>query len=255
MSKSWNYPDYTFVDMHIHILPQVDDGSESMEMSLNMLEIARDNNLGGMILTPHNKGGHRNVTPESQKERLRDLDDEAWDAGIVARDGEAFFFYPGNEIMYDSTVPERLNAGRIQTMADSSYILVEFKPWEDFDYIQNGLRSLDFEGYRVILAHCERYECLVKDISLAYELHRNGILLQSNAGSVLPKMFQPVPKFVNKLLSEEMISFIGTDAHKDEGRAPYMMEAYTYLSKHYDSDYIRDIMRENALRVTRDEEI
>ena len=50
-------PDYEFVDMHCHILPEVDDGSESMEMTLAMLRIARENHIGAMIVTPHHRVG------------------------------------------------------------------------------------------------------------------------------------------------------------------------------------------------------
>ena len=239
--------------MHIHIMPEVDDGSESMEMTMRMLRIARENRIGTMILTPHHKGGHRNVSPDGQLRRIAGMQDamdasEEWNNTWID-------LYPGNEIMYDSSVLEELEEGRIRTMADSSYVLVEFKPWEEFSYIQEGLRNLSYEGYRVILAHCERYDCLRRDASLAGELARNRIYLQVNADDVLPHFRSPFAKFVGSLLKEELVSFVGTDAHKDRERSPQMLKCWQYLNRKYDPDYVREITRENTLRIIADEEV
>lgn len=249
IKKKMNQPDYELADMHIHIMPGVDDGSESMEMSMRMLRIAQENRIGTMILTPHHKGGHRNVSPDGQLRRIAEMQD------AMEAFGEWIDLYPGNEIMYDSSVPEKLEKGRIQTMADSSYVLVEFKPWEEFSYIQEGLRNLSYEGYRVILAHCERYDCLRKDASLAGELVRNRIYLQVNANDVLPHFRSPFAKFVGGLLKEELVSFVGTDAHKDRERSPQMLKCWQHLDRKYDPDYVREITRENTLRIIADEEV
>lgn len=248
-----NQPDYELADMHIHIMPEVDDGSESMEMTMRMLRVARENRIGTMILTPHHKGGHRNVSPDGQLRRIAGMQDamdasEEWNNTWID-------LYPGNEIMYDSSVLEELEEGRIRTMADSSYVLVEFKPWEEFSYIQEGLRNFSYEGYRVILAHCERYDCLRRDAALAGELARNRIYLQVNADDVLPHFRSPFAKFVGGLLKEELVSFVGTDAHKDRERSPQMLKCWQYLNRKYDPDYVREITRENTLRIIADEEV
>lgn len=243
-------PDYTFADMHCHIIPQVDDGSESMEMSLAMLHIAMEQNIETIILTPHNKGGHRNVSVEGIDRRIDALYDE------TEREGLTFALYPGNEILYDSTVPDRLNQGEICTMAGSDYVLVEFKPWEEYTYIRNAFRTLAYEGYRPILAHCERYECFLKDRGLAAELARAGVLLQLNSEDCVPRLSNlKVSRFCHALLAEELVSFIGTDAHRDEGRTPRMLPCWEAISKKLDPDYVRRIMRENTLSVIRNEEI
>ena len=251
--EKMNLPDYELADMHIHIMPEVDDGSESMEMTMEMLRIARENRIGTMILTPHHKGGHRNVSPNGQRRRIAGMQD-AMEASGEWNDNW-MDLYPGNEIMYDSSVPEELEEGRIQTMADSSYVLVEFKPWEEFSYIQEGLRNLSYEGYRVILAHCERYDCIRRDAALAGDLVRNRIYLQVNADDVLPRFRSPFAKFVSGLLKEELVSFIGTDAHKDRERSPQMLRCWQYLARKYDPDYVREITRENTLRIIADEEV
>ena len=100
-------PDYEFVDMHCHILPEVDDGSESMEMTLAMLRIARENHIGAMIVTPHHKGGHHNVPPEETARLIGEIQRAGQAAEI-----EVPALYPGNEVLYDSSVVDALRAGR-----------------------------------------------------------------------------------------------------------------------------------------------
>lgn len=243
-------PDYRFADMHCHIMPQVDDGSESMEMSLNMLRCADEQNIETIILTPHNKGGHRSVSMEGILKRIDALYDETEARNLY------FDFYPGNEILYDSTVLERLDKGKIATMADSDYVLVEFRPWEEYDYIKDALRTLSYEGYNVILAHAERYECMVKDIGNVEDLARAGVYIQLNADDCVPHFGNgKVNRFCMKLLEREEVTFIGTDAHKDTLRKPMMLPCYEHLSKKIDPDYIRDLMRENTMHVIRNEKI
>lgn len=212
-------PDYELADMHIHIMPEVDDGSESMEMTMEMLRIAC-------------------MQDAMAQEEVEEAD-----------------LYRGNEIMYDSSVPEALENGRICSLADSSYLLVEFKPWEEFSYIQEGLRNLSYDGWRVILAHCERYDCIRKNPELARELTRNRIYLQVNADDVLPHFRSPFAKLISGLLKEELVSFVGTDAHKDTERSPEMLRCWQYLIRKCDSDYVREITRENTLRIIRNEEV
>lgn len=232
---------YRYVDMHCHILPAVDDGSQSMEMSLNMARIAAGSNIGTIIVTPHNYAAHRSVSPDGIRRRVRELQQACDEEGI------GIVFYPGNELYYDSSLPERLYIGEALTLADTEYCLVEFNPSDPYSYITEGLRALIYEGYRPILAHCERYMCLVEDPSRAEEIHRSGVLLQCNAEMVPAKLFQKIPAFVNGLLKKELVSFIATDAHRDSGgRIPDLTKAAAYLNKKYDADYVRHLLGGNA---------
>ena len=139
---------YGFVDMHCHVLPAVDDGSKNMEMSLNMLRIAYENNIRTIIATPHNKIYVKSVSPKGIHKRVAILQEEADKAGIDIK------IYPGNELYYDETLPGRLEEGNALPMGVSSNILVEFNPSDEYSYISEGLRRLSYEGWSPILAHC-----------------------------------------------------------------------------------------------------
>ncbi len=239
-----------YIDIHCHILPGVDDGSKDMAMSLRMACVAAENNISAIIATPHYDGAHRCVSPDGIRRRVEELQHACDEEGIDLR------FYPGNELLYDSSLPEKLTKGDVLTMAGSNYCLVEFFPKEDYQYIFNGLRSLIYEGFIPILAHCERYDCLFKEEKRVDELVSQGVLLQCNAVSVERKLFQAVPRFVNSLLSKSKVSFIATDAHRGEGeRAPQLLRAADYLKKKYGEAYAGRLLRENALDLFKRERV
>ena len=243
MSRNFKYG---FVDMHCHVIPAVDDGSKSMEMSLNMLRIAYENNIRTIIATPHNKIYVKSVSPKGIHKRVMQLQEEADKAGIDIK------IYPGNELYYDETLPKRLEEGNALPMGESQDILVEFNPSDEYSYISEGLRRLCYEGWNPILAHCERYECFYKDKSRIDEIIDGGVRLQINSDSVMMGMFNPVGRFVKKLLSQQKISFVGTDAHRDTGsRVPDMLDCAQFIQKKYGEDYAREILYANAMDLLR----
>lgn len=237
---------YGFVDMHCHVLPAVDDGSKNMEMSLNMLRIAYENNIRTIIATPHNKIYVKSVSPKGIHKRVAILQEEVDKAGIDIK------IYPGNELYYDETLPGRLEEGNALPMGVSSNILVEFNPSDEYSYISEGLRRLSYEGWSPILAHCERYQCFYKDKSRIDEIIDGGVRLQINSDSVTMGMLNPVGRFVRKLLSQHKISFVSTDAHRDTGsRVPDILECAKFIQKKYGEDYARLILYGNAMNLLR----
>lgn len=243
MARAFDF-DKKYIDIHCHILPGVDDGSRDTLMSLQMARIAVENNIGAIVVTPHYDSAHRSVSPDGIRRRVDELQQ------TLANEGIELLLYPGNELLYDSSLPGKLTGGEVLTLADSTYCLVEFHPLEDYKYIFNGLRSLIYEGFRPILAHCERYACLIKDPKRVDEIVSQRVLLQCNSGSVEPRLFRSVPRFVNSLLRRKLVSFIATDAHRAEGvRAPHLLRAAALLQKKYDEGYVRDLLADNARRV------
>jgi len=125
-------------------------------MSCEMLDIAWKQGIRKIIATPHYMPGDRNPEVSAIKEAAEKLQ------AYAERKSYDMQIYTGNEIYYHDEVPELLEAGRILTLADSSYVLVEFSPMEDYKYIRNNLARLQSEGYSPIIAHVERYANIVK---------------------------------------------------------------------------------------------
>lgn len=228
------------VDMHSHILPELDDGSQSMEESLQMMKLAYDSGIRRIIATPHYKRGRRNASAQTIMNRIEQLEE------LARQQGYDISLYPGNEIYYFEGLAEALENGEVLTMNGTDRVLIEFSPNEQFTYIRNAFDEVIGAGYVPIMAHIERYECMVSTPELVYELKDMGVEIQSNASSIDGKYGKTIQKYLMKLLKEEMIDYVGTDAHNAESRKPNMENCYNVLQKKVTPEYLAAIISMNA---------
>ena len=163
-----------FIDLHSHILPALDDGARDMKKTREMLQIAYEEGIREIIATPHFFASKKSASVEQIHETISRVQEEMEDWGFSIK------LYPGNEIYYRSEVPELLENGKISTMADSQYVLVEFDPMTEYSYLRDGILKLDSYGYIPILAHVERYECLFEKKERLQRVKDHGGLIQVN---------------------------------------------------------------------------
>ncbi|MTS23327.1 protein tyrosine phosphatase [Sellimonas intestinalis] len=238
-----------FVDIHCHILPGVDDGFQTPEETKAMLQKAWDEGIQIMVATPHyHKQRGKNDIELIKKQLLltRKLAKEVNPKMQICL---------GMEIYYGEDVPELLKEGRVVSIRKSRYILVEFSPGDEFQYILNAVRKLQMSGHTVIIAHIERYNCLRKDISNVEYLREMGAYLQVNTGSITGSYGRSVKKFLREVLKAHLVQLVGTDAHGSERRTPKMQEAYKEVVKRCGEEYADQIFGQNAKKVLRNEEI
>ena len=229
-----------YIDMHCHILPEVDDGAKSIEEMEKMLKIAYDEGIRCMIATPHYHPRRGREHPEILFERLKTVRRAAH--RIDAR----FRVYLGTEIYFGQDIPEKLKKGRVLSMNKRDIVLVEFSPSDTYTYIQQGIQQLQMNGYEVILAHVERYRCLVENVVYAEHLWEMGTLIQINAGSITGDSGRKIRKYVKELMDRNLVFCVGTDAHGAMHRVPRMKKAADYVGKRYGEDYMRRIFFGNA---------
>ncbi len=218
-------------DMHCHILPGVDDGSRDMEMSLDMLQIAYEEGTRKIVLTPHYMiGRNRYESPSVLKERFEQLKAEAEERY------PEITLYLGNEILYEEGVVDLLKSGQIHTMNGTKYVLIEFNVQTPFRQIREAVRLLSEARFRPVIAHVERYYCLTKRMERICEILDMKALLQMNISSVDGGFLNESKRWCRKLLKEGCITFLGTDAHNVDSRAPYSQEFIPWLRKHCGDD-------------------
>ncbi len=227
-------------DIHCHILPRVDDGASSTEEALSMLQKAENEGITHVICTPHYKNHRRSVERDDAGVLLERLKKKARDCNININ------LYLGNEVFYFSELDDAMEAGKIATMNQSDFILVEFHPCDSFEAIRNGLNHVYELGFQPILAHVERYECLTKKYSYAEELHDAGVKFQVNADSLVGERGFAAKRFIHKLLKAQLVDYLGTDAHDAENRCPQMEKCRKRLYKKYDEEYVNQILFGNA---------
>ena len=237
------------VDMHCHVLPGIDDGSKNMEQSLKMVKIASEQGIGTMILTPHfhpAKGSH---DIGKWRETLRSLEE------CVKNNNIDMKFYLGAELFFTHDASEYIESGKVISMVESDYMLVEFRPETEYSYIRSAIYDIQSTGKTPIIAHIERYGCLTGKIDRVEEMSDMGALIQINASSVTGNLGFSMKQYLKKLLKKEMVDFIGTDAHSDVHRAPLMADCFKYVRKKCGEEYAFKIMRDNALKVIANQEI
>ena len=229
-----------YTDIHSHILPGMDDGSRSMGQTLRMLEIAVSEGITTMIATPHNMPGKGcppgNVVRRTVDGVRRTVEEEGIPLQIVA----------GTEYYYREEVLDILEDGDVVTLGNSDCVLVEFEPLAERNYIQNALRNILGLGYRPVIAHVERYAKLMEDVSILYDMRKNGILVQINAMSVTGDNGRQAKKDVRNLLKKGLVDFVATDAHSDGRRAPFMGKCAEVLYKKCGAEYADRLLFGNA---------
>lgn len=232
-----------YLDMHCHILPGVDDGSRSMDMSMAMLDFAYEEGIRAIILTPHYHGGYVETERTVIDETFEELNKHS---RKLHPDLKLFI---GNEIYYYPSVPEWIEEGRVHTLADSDYVLLEFSTTVEKRELLEAVQNLCSHGYYPVLAHVERYDCLVRDPFYVGELIDNGAYIQVNSRTVTGEGGMKIKHFVKRLLKEEWIHFIGTDAHSMGGRKPEIADCADYIIRKCSEEYAAGILYANAVNI------
>lgn len=233
-----------YTDIHSHIIPGVDDGASDIGQSVRMLQIAHENHINRIILTPHNKPHTVNAAAEVLKKNIGELRQK------IVENHLDIELFEGMEVYYRGGVEEMLDEGELWTLAGSDNVLVEFSPMEEYSYITRALFKLQDYGYNPVLAHVERYDAVVRKAQIrVMELREQGILIQVNAGSIMGEAGRTVQKFCKMLLKKRLVDFVATDAHHDTKRSPELEACAKYLYKKFDKCYVDKILFENANRI------
>lgn len=232
-----------YVDIHCHIVPHIDDGARSSTQTLRMIDIAYKNGIRAMIATPHYEvGKYDNNIDEIQKQfsKIKDL---------ALKKYRDFKLYLGNEIFYSYGVVNNLEEGKIFTLADSKYVLVEFSPNDKYKYISESLYELVNNGYIPVLAHAERYEEVIEDIDNVERLVDAGVYIQINAHTIAGKYGHGIRRRVMKMIKNDLVHFIGTDTHSDGHRSPDLEECIKYLNKKTDEETVVRLLSTNPQKI------
>lgn len=232
-----------FIDIHSHIIPDLDDGSANMDQTVNMLRIAYRDGIRSIIVTPHNLRGKYRITNTQIKCHMDKLQE------YINSTTSPIALYEGNEIYYSFDTIQLLKEKQLLTLADSKYILIEFPPSSEYQYIKNGLKELCGAGYLPILAHGERYKNITCDLERFYELLCIGVYIQVNAMTVTGDNGRPQQIIANELLKKDYVQFIATDCHSDGIRAPRLTECVDTIRRKYGEAYVNRLLIDNPSKV------
>lgn len=216
------------VDIHNHSVYSIDDGSASVDESLAMLEMAEEEGICAIVLTPHSESfAYRSRGLEGyylKVERLRALAEE-YLVGVE--------LYTGMEIRCTGhgNILEQLNDGRLITLNDTAYPLIEFSFDEMYSDVARAVNKLAGAGYTPIIAHPERYHCIQEDAARAYALVKAGALLQLDKDSLLGNLGFEALECSVELLEHRLVHAVATDAHRCQARGRWSYGEYGNVAK------------------------
>ena len=231
------------IDIHSHLIYDVDDGSKSLEDSINILSDLSNNGVTDIILTPHYIVETNYVS--SKKDNIKKLKEIQTE---LKKQGISINTYLGNEIYIDKDILKYIQDNEMCSLNNKEYILVELPMngiYSDYIEIFNNLINI---GFKVVLAHPERYTTFQRDYSLIDEVYNSNVLFQCNVESILGGYGKEAKKTIKYILKNKMISFMGTDIHKrknDYGIDKCILKFKKYLT----DDEIEDIFIKNAKKI------
>lgn len=233
------------IDIHSHVLFGVDDGSQSMEESLELLAIAAESGVHTLVTTPHCNipGEYENYASDELAARFERLDHAREKAEIPIR------LCRGMEVFATPELPELLQQNKIWTLNGTRYFLMEFSFSEDPDFCSWILRRCRELDYTPVIAHPERYYFVQDDPDLAFDWCVEGFPLQLNKGSILGRFGPETLYCAHQLLEHGLAACVASDAHSPRQRSTYMSEINEYLLENYGADYCRLLLNENPARI------
>ena len=240
------------IDIHSHIVFDVDDGPKSIEESKALLKEAYNQGVRMIVSTSHRRKGMFE-TPEEKIAtnfmKVREIAKEVADDLVIAY---------GAEIYYTLDILEKLEKKEIPTLNDSRYALIEFSMHTPYREIHTGLSNILMLGITPVIAHIERYDALENNEKRVRELIDMGCYTQINSYHVLkPKLFGEQYKFMKKraryFLERDLVHVIASDMHNLDGRPPYMEQAYDIIAKKYGAKKQKELSGYNPTKMIREQ--
>lgn len=239
------------IDLHIHIIPSVDDGSQEMEDSIMMAEIAVESGTDIVVATPHANWihGFQNYWDKELELCFDELQKEIDLNRIPLK------VLPGMEIMSNEGMGKKIKEGKLISLNHSNRYLVEFPFDSDSSWITARLMEVLEAGGQPLIAHVERYRAVQRNPDLVYHWLQMGCLTQINKGSLFGRFGRQSKNVLEPLIECDLITCVASDAHSPYHRTPWMGDAEEYLMDRYGFEYQKHLMVNNPKRIIFGEKI
>ena len=237
------------IDFHTHILPNIDDGSRSIEETFNLIKEAKNVGFEAIISTSHYIEEYYETNAPEREVWINAIYENLQAKNIDIN------LYLGNEIYLSENIINLLEEGKASTINDTSYVLFEMplnaEPMNLYDVIYEMMQ------YKLvpILAHPERYSFVQKEPELIYDLIEKGVLMQANFGSILGIYGEKAQMIVRKFFESNMIHFLGTDVHRQNSIYPKVPEALVEITKIIGDEKVKELTKINPRLVLHNKKI
>ncbi|EPU68985.1 TPA: capsular polysaccharide biosynthesis protein Cps4B [Streptococcus agalactiae] len=233
------------IDIHSHIVFDVDDGPKTLEESLSLIEESYRQGVRIIVSTSHRRKGMFE-TPE---------DIIFKNFSIVKHEAEKRFEHLqilyGGELYYTSDMLEKLKLKQIPTLNNTKFALIEFSMQTSWKDIHTALSNVLMLGITPVVAHIERYNALENQKERVKEIINMGCYTQINSSHILKqKLFNDKHKRFKKraryFLEENLVHFVASDMHNLDVRPPFLAEAHKIICRDFGKERANQLFIENA---------
>lgn len=244
-----------FIDLHVHLLPAVDDGPGSLEETVAALEIAHAGGTRRLVATPHmfsplfDTPGAAGIRSAHAR-----LSDEL--AAASERPESAFLRDLEVDLGAENHLsPEMLEAARardVLTLNGGRYLLVELPFYTSREVARAAIQILLDSGYVPVLAHVERYPFFVETDAALDPFLAAGCLALVNAASLLPAAGRRLRRDVRRLLRSGSVQAVASDGHGAGHRSPDLGAVHRELAARFSPELAARWLYENPLAIVED---
>lgn len=228
------------IDLHSHLLPNIDDGSKSLRASLRMANEAVENGIEAALMTPHHMNGHY----INHKADVIQLTSQFQDQ--LDKENIPLQVFPSQEVRINGGLLEALDNDDILFADDSNrYLLLEFPDDDVPTYSEDMIFKIMQRGISIQIAHPERNTKIMSDPNILYSLIEKGAIAQVTASSYVGSFGKKVQKFGESIIEHNLAHVFVSDAHDLPNRDYEMRQALDKLRSHLGQEY-QQLFEKNA---------
>ena len=232
-------------DLHCHLLPWLDDGAQTPEMTFQMARMAAASGVRQIVCTPHCTAGAHHM--RQRMEKIVHMVEQFNMAFAQAK--IPVTLYPGMELLCNGRLAETLARGEVLPLANSHCLLIEFHFDVRLATIERAAALVKNAGYTPMLAHPERYPVVWDEPECLEIWAGEGYLLQLDKDSVLGRFGTRCARAAHWALRHNVVFAIGSDAHDTKTRTAEMRTVWDYLYRSGFGYLSEKLIEENPKRM------
>lgn len=239
------------IDIHSHILPNIDDGADNISESIDLIKKALENGVTDIILTPHYMFGTVYIKDNEAKRNIfYKLVQEVKEKGITVN------LYLGNEVFVENSILDFLKDNKIMTLNNSKYLLFELPRFDTYQGLFDLIFYMKQNNIEPVLAHPERYKMIIDNPKVALELKNREVLFQANIGSFAGIYGSEIKNTAILLLKHHCIDFIASDIHHVKHcHYDLVKDVKKLLLKYISADEVEKLLNTNPSKILNNEDI
>jgi len=228
------------IDFHNHVLPNLDDGAKNFDVALAMIKKAYSEGTTHIVSTVHFQHPQMldiNTDYKYLCSVAQELEKKAKEKNMPIK------ITPSAEVYFSTNLDELVDNPTV--ILNQSYMLVEFSPQLLPHNLSEVIYKIQIKGITPIIAHPERYRNIQRNYKIAKRWKEKDYILQINAGSILGLSGPRIQKTALTLLENGLCHLVGSDAHNQHKRPICLIDAYNFIEKKFDNEYV-ELLKENA---------